>query len=287
MNSARKPAARTALRRQSRWPAAEQQQGGGAVQHRLQMRIIRGERIPGINPEDLGEGRKQQIEVELGGGGRHQPGKADHPRQHDDAHRQLGRVDGVGNDIVRGIAERQPERQRSRIEPGQIGEIHRPHSRQHAVGTEIEHLAEMQDRLDIPFRPFAVDRRIESERHAMHADDHRGRERAPGQKIGQGAERGLGQRGIRLGQWRAHRVYVLCARYGVDRVRPSTLEPETRSPSWRMEQGKQGRDMEATQEPTSPAVDSGLGPIGLFLIKTVIVSVGHRGVGMDHARRSG
>jgi hypothetical protein len=39
-----------------------------------------------------------------------------------------------------------------------------------------------------------------------------------------------------------------------------------------MEQGKQGRDMEATQEPTSPAVDSGLGPIGLFLIKTVIVS---------------
>ena len=30
--------------------------------------------------------------------------------------------------------------------------------------------------------------------------------------------------------------------------------------------------MEATQEPTSPAVDSGLGPIGVFLIKTVIVS---------------
>ena len=30
--------------------------------------------------------------------------------------------------------------------------------------------------------------------------------------------------------------------------------------------------MEATQEPTSPALDSGLGPIGLFLIKTVIVS---------------
>jgi hypothetical protein len=40
-----------------------------------------------------------------------------------------------------------------------------------------------------------------------------------------------------------------------------------------MEQGKQGRDMEATQEPTSPAIDSGLGPIGVFLIKTVIVSV--------------
>lgn len=30
--------------------------------------------------------------------------------------------------------------------------------------------------------------------------------------------------------------------------------------------------MEATQEPTSPALDAGLGPIGLFLIKTVIVS---------------
>ena len=30
--------------------------------------------------------------------------------------------------------------------------------------------------------------------------------------------------------------------------------------------------MEATQEPTSPAVDASLGPIGLFLIKTVIVS---------------
>ena len=30
--------------------------------------------------------------------------------------------------------------------------------------------------------------------------------------------------------------------------------------------------MEATQEPTSPAPDAGLGPIGLFLIKTVIVS---------------
>jgi len=27
--------------------------------------------------------------------------------------------------------------------------------------------------------------------------------------------------------------------------------------------------MEATQEPTSPAVDASLGPIGLFLIKTV------------------
>jgi hypothetical protein len=30
--------------------------------------------------------------------------------------------------------------------------------------------------------------------------------------------------------------------------------------------------MEATQEATSPAPDAGLGPIGLFLIKTVIVS---------------
>jgi hypothetical protein len=30
--------------------------------------------------------------------------------------------------------------------------------------------------------------------------------------------------------------------------------------------------MEATQEPTSPAADASLGPIGLFLIKTVIVS---------------
>ena len=30
--------------------------------------------------------------------------------------------------------------------------------------------------------------------------------------------------------------------------------------------------MEATQEPTSPPPDAGLGPIGLFLIKTVIVS---------------
>ena len=30
--------------------------------------------------------------------------------------------------------------------------------------------------------------------------------------------------------------------------------------------------MEATQEPTSPAPDAGFGPIGLFLIKTVIVS---------------
>ena len=31
--------------------------------------------------------------------------------------------------------------------------------------------------------------------------------------------------------------------------------------------------MEATQESTSPALHQGLGPIGLFLIKTVIVSV--------------
>jgi hypothetical protein len=31
--------------------------------------------------------------------------------------------------------------------------------------------------------------------------------------------------------------------------------------------------METTQEPMSESVDSGLGPIGLFLIKTVIVSV--------------
>jgi hypothetical protein len=30
--------------------------------------------------------------------------------------------------------------------------------------------------------------------------------------------------------------------------------------------------MEATQEPTSPALDAGIGPIGLFLIRTVIVS---------------
>jgi hypothetical protein len=35
---------------------------------------------------------------------------------------------------------------------------------------------------------------------------------------------------------------------------------------------KRGIDMEVTQEPTSPALDQGLGPIGLFLIKTVIVS---------------
>jgi hypothetical protein len=38
------------------------------------------------------------------------------------------------------------------------------------------------------------------------------------------------------------------------------------------EQRKRGIDMEATQGPTSPALDSRLGPIGVFLIKTGIVS---------------
>jgi hypothetical protein len=56
----------------------------------------------------------------------------------------------------------------------------------------------MQRRLDVPFRPFAVDRRVEGERHAIHADDHQDREDGPGQEIGQGADRGLHRRGVRL-----------------------------------------------------------------------------------------
>ena len=180
------------------------------------MRTIRRERIPSINLEHLGERRKQQIEVELRGGRRHQPGESDYAREHDDADGQLGRVDGVGDDILRVVVERQGERQRARVEPGQVGKIHRAHSRQHAVGTEIENLPEMKDGLDIPFRPLAVDRRVEDERHAIHTDDHQDGEDGPGQEIGQGADRPPQQRGVGLGQWRVHGVYVLCARYRVD-----------------------------------------------------------------------
>ena len=92
----------------------------------------------------------------------------------------------------------QTRRQRARIEPRQVGEIHRAHSRQHAVGTEVENLPEMENRLDVPFRPLAVDRRIEGERYTLQADDHQDRESAPRQEIGQGAGRGLHQRGVRL-----------------------------------------------------------------------------------------
>jgi hypothetical protein len=39
----------------------------------------------------------------------------------------------------------------------------------------------------------------------------------------------------------------------------------------RIGHGQQGIDMETSQEPTSESAESGLGPIGRFLLKTVIV----------------
>ena len=41
-------------------PPADKQHGGSAIQRRLKVGIVRRERIPVINPEDLGEGRKQR-----------------------------------------------------------------------------------------------------------------------------------------------------------------------------------------------------------------------------------
>ena len=86
------------------------------------MRIIRGERIPSINPKYLGEWRKQQIEESCAAAVAIDQ-VSDHARQHDDADGQLGRVNGVGDDILRLVVERQSERQRARIEPAQVGDI--------------------------------------------------------------------------------------------------------------------------------------------------------------------
>ena len=169
-------------------PPADKEHGGSAIQRRLKVGIVRRKRIPVINPEDLGERRKQKIEVELRGGRRHQPGESDHARQRDDADSQLGRVNGVGHD-TRGLAvERKAERQRTRIEPGQVREIHRAHSRQHAVRTEVERLAKMKDGLDVPFGPIAVNRPVERGRHALEADDHQELREPP--KTGHKARRG-------------------------------------------------------------------------------------------------
>ena len=151
------------------------------------MGIVRRKRIPVINPEDFGEGRKQEIEVELRGDRRHQPGESDHARQRNDADSQLGRVNAVGHNTRGLTVERKAERQRTRIEPRQVREIHRAHSRQHAVRTEVERFAKMKDGLDVPVGPIAVNRPVERGRHAHRADDHEDPERRPRQDIGQGA----------------------------------------------------------------------------------------------------
>jgi hypothetical protein len=88
------------------------------------MREIRRERVPVIDPEHRGKRREQEIDVKLGGRGGHQPGKADAPRQQNDAERELCGIHRVGNDTLCLIVERQPERQRARIEPRQIRKIH-------------------------------------------------------------------------------------------------------------------------------------------------------------------
>jgi hypothetical protein len=64
------------------------------------MRIVGRERIPIIDPEDFGERRKQQIEVELRGDRRHRPGKADHAGERDDADGQLGGIDDIGGNVL-------------------------------------------------------------------------------------------------------------------------------------------------------------------------------------------
>jgi hypothetical protein len=64
------------------------------------MRIVGRERIPIIDPEDFGERRKQQIEVELRGNRRHRPGKTDHAGEGDDADGQLGGIDDIGGNVL-------------------------------------------------------------------------------------------------------------------------------------------------------------------------------------------
>ena len=156
------------------------------VQYCNQMRKIWSNRIPIINSENLGEGRKQRIEIQLRGGRSRQPGKADRACQKDDAGRELDPVNDVGHDVFFGVADREGECQRSRIEPREIRKIHRAHPGKHAVGAEIENLAEIQNGLDVPFRPLAVYRRVQRQRCAVHADNHQDGKNTPREQVRQG-----------------------------------------------------------------------------------------------------
>src|SRR5262245_10584595 len=172
------------------------------------MRKIRSKPIPVVDLKDAAKGRKQEIEIKLRAGRGHEPGKTDAARQENDADRKLACVNGVGNSALRLLIERQAERERSRIKPRKIWEIHRSHAREHAVGAEIEHLAEFENGLDIPFSPFAVDRRVEGKRQAMHADDHQDGKNAPRQEIRQDTGEGRHQRKS-LGRSKVHVAYSL------------------------------------------------------------------------------
>jgi hypothetical protein len=252
-------------------PACEKQRGRG-IEHRDQVRVVGSERVPVVDAEDIGERGKQKIEMKLRGGRGDQPRKAERARQQDDADRQLGGVNRVGNDVLRIVLERQRERQRSWIEPRQVGKIHRAHSGEHAVWAEIENFSEMQYRLDVPFRPFAVHRRVESERQPVHADDHQGGKNPPRQKVGQdAAERrhrpaaGLVRRGARdaLGCMQ-HRPVRSPMDHPLEHYN-MTVVPRNRTAP------RGGMDMETSDEATSRA-DMRLGPIGQFAVKTVIVA---------------
>jgi hypothetical protein len=154
------------------------------IQQCGQMGRCRDQRVPVENLEDLRERRKQQVQVSLRCNGRKRPTKSDCPRHKHEADSQLGCVDAIGNNVSRRLAERQGERQRARIEPRKVRQVHRSHPSKRVVGAEIEKLAEVENSLGVPFCPLAVDRRVQQERCTLHADDHQDREDSPGRKVG-------------------------------------------------------------------------------------------------------
>src|SRR5262249_27680785 len=92
----------------SRAPAGEKDRGR-RIQRGGQMRKIRSKPIPVVDLEDAAKGRKQEIEIKLRAGRGHEPGEPDAARQENDRDRELASVNGVGNDALCLLVERQAE----------------------------------------------------------------------------------------------------------------------------------------------------------------------------------
>jgi hypothetical protein len=187
MNSARTHAASTRVVSPIAAATAHQERSQRSIQDRDQMRVIRSKRkrVARIGQEHLRERRKQDVEVKLRADGGDQPGKSDDACQQHDAERELGGVNGIGDNVLCTVFDRERERQRTRIEPRQVRKVCRAHPGEHAVRAQIEDTRETKNGLGVPFGPFAVDRRVEGKRQALHADDDQQAQNTPREEVRQ------------------------------------------------------------------------------------------------------